>query len=75
MKPVPAYRQSCFLLTPKTLAGDIDLAPPAPATAASTPDPPTSLLVPTSPASLEILREIRKLGTPSSVALGSSTVG
>lgn len=42
MKPVPAYRQPCFLPTPKTPDGDIYLAAPEPATAASTPDPPTS---------------------------------
>jgi len=40
MKPVPAYRQPCFLPTPPTPDGDIDLAAPEPATAAST--PPTS---------------------------------
>lgn len=33
MKPVPAYRQQCFLPTPD---GDIDLAAPEPATAAYT---------------------------------------
>lgn len=37
MKPVPAYRQPCFLPTPD---GYNDLAAPEPATAAST--PPTS---------------------------------
>jgi len=37
MKPVPAYRQPCFLPTPPTPDGDIDLAAPEPATAASTP--------------------------------------
>ena len=42
MKPVPAYRQPCFLPTPPTPDGNIDcdLAAPEPATAAST--PPTS---------------------------------
>lgn len=35
MKPVPAYRQPCFLPTPPTPDGDIDLAAPEPATAAS----------------------------------------
>ncbi|KAK9982671.1 hypothetical protein SO802_035404 [Lithocarpus litseifolius] len=40
MKPVPAYRQPCFLPTPPTPDGDIYLAAPEPATAAST--PPTS---------------------------------
>lgn len=40
MKPVPAYRQPCFLPTPPTPDGDIDLAAPEPATAAYT--PPTS---------------------------------
>ena len=37
MKTVPAYRQPCFLPTPPTPDGDIDLAAPEPATAASTP--------------------------------------
>lgn len=37
MKPVPAYRQPCFLPTPPTPDGNIDLAAPEPATAASTP--------------------------------------
>lgn len=37
MKPVPAYRQPCFLPTPPTPDGDIYLAAPEPATAASTP--------------------------------------
>ncbi|KAI5664246.1 hypothetical protein M9H77_23569 [Catharanthus roseus] len=37
MKPVPAYRQPCFLPTPPTPDGSIDLAAPEPATAASTP--------------------------------------
>lgn len=40
MKPVLAYRQPCFLPTPPTPDGDIDLAAPEPETAAST--PPTS---------------------------------
>ena len=40
MKAVPAYRQPCFLSTPPTPDGDIYLAAPEPATAAST--PPTS---------------------------------
>ena len=42
MKLVPAYRQPCFLPTPPTPDGniDLDLAAPEPATAAST--PPTS---------------------------------
>lgn len=42
MKLVPAYRQPCFLPTPPTPDGNIDLdfAAPEPATAAST--PPTS---------------------------------
>ena len=40
MKPVPAYRQPCFLPTPPSPDGDIDLAAPEPTTVAST--PPTS---------------------------------
>jgi hypothetical protein len=36
MKAVPAYRQPCFLPTPPTPDGDIDLAAPEPKTAAPT---------------------------------------